>query len=272
MRHPSAPRRRWTRVGSPGFPARCAVGRDPRSGSTQGRHPPRGLPWRVSRRGRAGHRIEDPQARPRGVRSRSDAGEAAGFPDQAYEEAGARIVTDTAKLWAESDLILKVRAPAPNTLLEKHEADLVKEGGRLVSFLWPGQNKDLVGAPGQAQGDGPGDGCRSPHHARAEARRAVGHGEHRRVQGGRRGGQHVRPVPRRPDHGGRPRAAGDGAGDRRRGRRTRGGRDGPRPRRDRQGVRHPRGRARAGREPRRRSSSRSRWKRRARARAATPSR
>lgn len=72
------------------------------------------------------------------------AGEDASFPDQSYEEAGARIVADTEKLWAECDLILKVRGPAPNTVLEKHEADLVKRGGRLISFVWPAQNKDVV--------------------------------------------------------------------------------------------------------------------------------
>jgi len=78
------------------------------------------------------------------VHVETGAGDAASFPDQAYEEAGARIVADTSKLWAESDLILKVRAPGPNTILEKHEADLVKEGGYLISFLWPGQNEELV--------------------------------------------------------------------------------------------------------------------------------
>src|SRR5262249_23173621 len=47
-------------------------------------------------------------------------------------------------LWREADLVLKVRAPTEHPDLGKHEADLLKEGGRLVSFLWPAQNGELV--------------------------------------------------------------------------------------------------------------------------------
>src|SRR5262245_57494467 len=39
----------------------------------------------------------------------SGAGSLAAFTDQAYEEAGAHIVADAAKVWGEADLILKVR-------------------------------------------------------------------------------------------------------------------------------------------------------------------
>jgi NAD(P) transhydrogenase subunit alpha len=48
------------------------------------------------------------------------------------------VVPDSKQVWAEADLILKVRAPLPA------EVDLLREGAGLISFLWPGQNKDLV--------------------------------------------------------------------------------------------------------------------------------
>ena len=74
----------------------------------------------------------------------SGAGHEAAFTDQAYEEAGARIVGDAATLWREADLILKVREPEINIALNRHEADLLKEGGHLISFVWPAQNKELL--------------------------------------------------------------------------------------------------------------------------------
>ena len=74
----------------------------------------------------------------------SGAGDAASFHDQSYEEAGARIVSDTRALWAESDLILKVRGPELNDALATHEADMLRDGAWLISFLWPGQNAPLI--------------------------------------------------------------------------------------------------------------------------------
>jgi NAD(P) transhydrogenase subunit alpha len=73
----------------------------------------------------------------------SGAGEAASYPDPAYAEAGAKIV-DAATLWATADLVIKVRPPVFNEALNTHESDLLKEGGRLISFIWPAINKDLV--------------------------------------------------------------------------------------------------------------------------------
>lgn len=40
------------------------------------------------------------------------AGQLANFSDDAYREAGVEIIEDRKKLWADSDIILKVRAPA----------------------------------------------------------------------------------------------------------------------------------------------------------------
>lgn len=72
------------------------------------------------------------------------AGEAANYSDAAYEKVGAAIATDTKSLWGEADFILKVRAPMDNPTVGKHEADLMKEGAFLVSYIWPAQNGELL--------------------------------------------------------------------------------------------------------------------------------
>lgn len=74
----------------------------------------------------------------RAVHVQSGAGAGAMFPDDAYTAVGATIVDGKAAL--AQDVVLKVRPPT--------EADvpLFKEGGQLVSFLYPAQNKGLVDA------------------------------------------------------------------------------------------------------------------------------
>jgi NAD(P) transhydrogenase subunit alpha len=74
----------------------------------------------------------------------SSAGENANFSDDAYRESGVEVVEDVRKLWAESDIILKVRAPEANTSLGVHETELLREGGTLISFIWPAQNPELM--------------------------------------------------------------------------------------------------------------------------------
>jgi len=68
----------------------------------------------------------------------SGAGDASGYTDAAYVEAGARIALTAPALFTEADVVLKVRPP---TLAE---ADALKPGTVLVGFLWPAQNKALV--------------------------------------------------------------------------------------------------------------------------------
>lgn len=70
----------------------------------------------------------------------SRAGEAANFPDEAYQAAGAEIVGSAAELWAGSDIVFKVRPPSPD------EVALMREGGMLVGFVWPAQNPELMQA------------------------------------------------------------------------------------------------------------------------------
>ncbi|BCX82075.1 H+-translocating NAD(P) transhydrogenase subunit alpha [Methylomarinovum caldicuralii] len=71
------------------------------------------------------------------------AGEAANFPDDAYREAGAEIIDDARRLWAESDIVLKVRPPEVHPFCGP-EVELLREGGTLIGFVWPAQNQDLL--------------------------------------------------------------------------------------------------------------------------------
>ncbi|HEY4188487.1 MAG TPA: Re/Si-specific NAD(P)(+) transhydrogenase subunit alpha [Polyangia bacterium] len=66
------------------------------------------------------------------------AGETSGFSDEVFIQSGARIVLDAAALYAESDLVMKVRPPTAA------EADALKPGATLVGFFWPAQNKPLI--------------------------------------------------------------------------------------------------------------------------------
>lgn len=74
----------------------------------------------------------------------SNAGLAASFSDEAYQDAGAEIISDAKELYSQADIILKVRAPQLNSETEVHEMDLIPKGSLLICFLWPAQNKDLL--------------------------------------------------------------------------------------------------------------------------------
>jgi proton-translocating NAD(P)+ transhydrogenase subunit alpha len=68
----------------------------------------------------------------------SGAGDAANCSDDVYRAAGAQVIDSAAKLWAESDIVLKVRAPSAE------EVGLMHEGQTLISFIWPAQNPELM--------------------------------------------------------------------------------------------------------------------------------
>jgi H+-translocating NAD(P) transhydrogenase subunit alpha len=68
----------------------------------------------------------------------SSAGNAANFTDNDYHAVGCQIIDSPARLWAEADIILKVRPP------EAQEAHWLKENGTLISFIWPQQHPELV--------------------------------------------------------------------------------------------------------------------------------
>lgn len=66
------------------------------------------------------------------------AGAEAEFHDSAYATAGATLVDSAADVWSNSDIVLKVRGPSVA------EAELLKKGQTIISFLQPAQNKPLV--------------------------------------------------------------------------------------------------------------------------------
>jgi NAD(P) transhydrogenase subunit alpha len=68
----------------------------------------------------------------------SGAGVGADFSDEAYREAGCEIADSAEAVWSGSDIVLKVRGPQPS------EVEQIKQGGNLVSFLWPAQNPALL--------------------------------------------------------------------------------------------------------------------------------
>ena len=72
------------------------------------------------------------------------AGEKAAFGDDDYAASGALILTDVRQLWQEADIVLKVLPPDEYVDLGAHEADLMRPGGLLISFLWPGKHAALV--------------------------------------------------------------------------------------------------------------------------------
>ena len=74
----------------------------------------------------------------------SGAGAGANFSDHSYEEAGAEISKGAESTWEASDLVIKVRPPEQNMQLGKHEIELMPRGCRLISFLWPAQNEEML--------------------------------------------------------------------------------------------------------------------------------
>ena len=66
------------------------------------------------------------------------AGEKSFWSDEAYTQAGAEIVTDTDKLWAEADVVLKVGVPS------LAEASKLRSNVTLISCLAPLANEQLI--------------------------------------------------------------------------------------------------------------------------------
>ncbi len=66
-----------------------------------------------------------------------DAGLNAGFTDEKYKSAGAKIVENLPELYSSADIVFKVHRPIEHPVLKKHELDLMKEGTLLITFLYP---------------------------------------------------------------------------------------------------------------------------------------
>lgn len=74
----------------------------------------------------------------------SSAGEGIWKSDAEYEVAGARIVSDTERLFGESDVVLKVKQPVFNETIDKHEVDMLRDAGILITFLHPAAPENHV--------------------------------------------------------------------------------------------------------------------------------
>ncbi|MGB3507824.1 MAG: Re/Si-specific NAD(P)(+) transhydrogenase subunit alpha [Microcoleaceae cyanobacterium] len=72
------------------------------------------------------------------VQVETGAGEKSFFFDGAYEQAGAKIIPDTAQLWGQTDVLLKIG------VLQESEIDQLPEGSIVISFLNPLGNPAVI--------------------------------------------------------------------------------------------------------------------------------
>ncbi|UCH66321.1 MAG: Re/Si-specific NAD(P)(+) transhydrogenase subunit alpha [Ignavibacterium sp.] len=78
------------------------------------------------------------------VQVESNAGLKAGFTNEDYEKAGAKVVDRVTDLYASADMVLKVQRPVDHPDEGKNELDLMKSGTILITFLYPLHNSKLV--------------------------------------------------------------------------------------------------------------------------------
>ncbi|HUR34424.1 MAG TPA: Re/Si-specific NAD(P)(+) transhydrogenase subunit alpha [Vicinamibacterales bacterium] len=78
------------------------------------------------------------------VQVEAGAGNAAGFTDADYKQSGATVCGEAAKVWATSDILIKVRPPMARLGTDHDEPVLLKKGAVLVGFVWPAQHKELL--------------------------------------------------------------------------------------------------------------------------------
>ncbi len=71
------------------------------------------------------------------VQVQKDAGINAGFTNQKYEEAGAKVIEKLEDLFSNADIVLKVHVPSEHPDYKKNEIELLKEGTLLITFLYP---------------------------------------------------------------------------------------------------------------------------------------
>jgi NAD(P) transhydrogenase subunit alpha len=76
----------------------------------------------------------------------ASAGEGVSISDDEYKLAGATIYSDAQRLFAEADVILKVKQPVFNEGQNKHEVDMLRDDSILVTFLHPAapESHDIV--------------------------------------------------------------------------------------------------------------------------------
>jgi len=75
----------------------------------------------------------------------ADAGRAAGFPDNSYEQAGARLLKDRAALFAEANVLVQVQSFGANTVSADQDLELLRPGQLIAGMM------DPLGNPGVAR-------------------------------------------------------------------------------------------------------------------------
>jgi len=73
-----------------------------------------------------------------------DAGKKAFYTNEAYLDAGAKLIDSAPDLFAESDVIIKIRPPLQNQETAKHELEMLKPNATIMSFLSPTLEKENV--------------------------------------------------------------------------------------------------------------------------------
>ncbi len=68
----------------------------------------------------------------------SGAGKASSYLNEAYQSAGAEIITDRAKLFSDSDILISIQTPPEEDLTK------MKPESILICFLWALQNEETV--------------------------------------------------------------------------------------------------------------------------------
>ncbi len=66
-----------------------------------------------------------------------NAGIKAGFTDEKYKSAGAKVIDNLQEMYSAADIVFKVQRPMEHPEHNKHEVDLMKEGTLLITFLYP---------------------------------------------------------------------------------------------------------------------------------------
>ena len=72
------------------------------------------------------------------------AGMKAFYPDDAYQEAGADLVSDAVDLYKQANVIFKIRTPLFNETVGKHELDLMQPNATILGFLSPTLEPEIV--------------------------------------------------------------------------------------------------------------------------------
>lgn len=76
----------------------------------------------------------------------TNAGRGILISDDDYQDAGAKIYFDAESLYADSDIILKVKQPIYDEKMEQHEVKMLRKDSILITFLHPAspENHDMV--------------------------------------------------------------------------------------------------------------------------------